>query len=156
MSLLISSAREKSGVSRWKQAQSSLSKAENRGGKTGGRKRLNSHFHDDRRTQTATRLLLHVKQQTGVYDAVSSQQLAAHRLQLLELLLLVLDGLQARQQGGVIAAFQRLVSGLELVPAGLEALHVRHVGADVAGGVAPHQLHLGRKHSQSLSRKLSS
>lgn len=87
---------------------------------------------------------------------LSLQQLAAHRLQLLELLLLVLDGLEARQQGGVIAAFQRLMFGLELVPAGLEALQIRHVGTDTAGGVTVHQLHLGQKHSESRSRKSTS
>lgn len=75
---------------------------------------------------------------------MSLQQLAAHRLQLLELLLLVLDGLEARQQGGVIAALQRLVFGLQLIPAGLEALQIRHVGANMAGGVTPHQFHLGQ------------
>lgn len=53
---------------------------------------------------------------------MSLQQLAAHRLQLQEFLLLVLNGLEARQEGGMISAFQRLVFGLELIPAGLEAL----------------------------------
>lgn len=87
---------------------------------------------------------------------MSLQQLAAHRLQLLELLLLVLDGLEARQQSSVIAAFQRLVFGLELIPAGLETLQIRQVGADEAGGVTPHQFHLGQKHSESRSRKSTS
>lgn len=73
---------------------------------------------------------------------ISLQQLAAHCLQLLELLLLVLDGLEARQQDGVVATLQHLVFGLQLIPAGLEALQISPVGADTAGSFAAHQFHL--------------
>jgi len=77
-----------------------------------------------------------------------SQQLPALQLQLLELQLLAPEGLQAGQQGGRVAGLQRLVFGLQLVPAGLEALQVSSVGVDTAGGVTAHHLHLGEEQGE--------
>lgn len=70
------------------------------------------------------------------------QQFNTDKLELLELLLLVSDGLETGQKGSMITRLKHLIFRLQLVPAGLKPLQVRPVGVGTSSSITSHHLHL--------------